>query len=80
MSKLSERLNFFFCHHLRKMVHDVLSDIYVPKCCTDMRFAFFLSVGFITAIVVNPSERKLAKRTLYAELTLLILVLNLNRN
>ena len=28
-----------------------------------MRFASFLSGGFITAIVVNPPERKLAKRT-----------------
>ena len=28
-----------------------------------MRFASFLSSGFITAIVVNPPERKLAKRT-----------------
>ena len=27
-----------------------------------MRFASFLSGGFITAIVVNPPERKLAKR------------------
>ena len=28
-----------------------------------MRFASFLSGGFITAIVVNPPESKLAKRT-----------------
>ena len=28
-----------------------------------MRFASFFSGGFITAIVVNPPERKLAKRT-----------------
>ena len=31
--------------------------------CTEVRFASFLSGGFITAIVVNPPERKLAKRT-----------------
>ena len=31
--------------------------------CTEVRFARFLSGGFITAIVVNPPERKLAKRT-----------------
>ena len=31
--------------------------------CTEMRFASFFSGGFITAIVVNPPERKLAKRT-----------------
>ena len=31
--------------------------------CTNLRFASFLSVRFITAIVVNPPERKHAKRT-----------------
>ena len=31
--------------------------------CTVVRFASFLSGGFITAIVVNRPERKLAKRT-----------------
>ena len=31
--------------------------------CTEVRFASFLSGGFITAIVVNPPERKLSKRT-----------------
>ena len=30
---------------------------------TEVRFASFLSGGFITAIVVNPPERKLAKRS-----------------
>ena len=30
---------------------------------TEMRFASFLYSGFITAIVVNPPERKLAKCT-----------------
>ena len=30
---------------------------------TEVRFASFLSGGFITAIVVNPPESKLAKRT-----------------
>jgi len=30
---------------------------------TEMRFSSFFSGGFITAIVVNPPERKLAKRT-----------------
>ena len=30
---------------------------------TEMRFASFLSGAFITAIVVNPPEKKLAKRT-----------------
>ena len=31
--------------------------------CTEVRFASFFFVGFITVIVVNPLERKLAKRT-----------------
>ena len=31
--------------------------------CTEVRFASFFSGGFITAIVVNPSERRLAKCT-----------------
>ena len=30
--------------------------------CTEVRFASFLSGGFIIAIVVNPPERKPAKR------------------
>ena len=31
--------------------------------CTKVRFSSFLSVGFITSIVVNPLERNLAKHT-----------------
>ena len=31
--------------------------------CTEMRFVSFLSCGFISAIVVNPPEKKLTKRT-----------------
>ena len=31
--------------------------------CTEVRFASFLSGGFITAIIVNPPESKLSKRT-----------------
>ena len=31
--------------------------------CTEVHFASFLSGGFITAIVVNPPEMNLAKRT-----------------
>ena len=31
--------------------------------CTEVRFASFFSGGFITAIVVNPPERRLEKRT-----------------
>ena len=33
-------------------------------CCTKVKFASFQSGEFITARVVNPLERKLAKRTL----------------
>ena len=42
---------------------------YILKCsevlleCTEVRFVTFLSGGFITAIVVNPPERNLEKRT-----------------
>ena len=39
-----------------------ISDIMLVNC-TEVRFAIFFSGGFITAIVVNPPERKLAKRT-----------------
>ena len=31
--------------------------------CTEVHFVSFFSGGFINAIVVNPPERKLAKRT-----------------
>ena len=31
--------------------------------CTEVRFASFFSGGFTTMIVINPPERKLAKRT-----------------
>ena len=31
--------------------------------CTEVQFASFFSGGFITAIVVNPPERRLTKRT-----------------
>ena len=37
--------------------------------CMDVRFASFLSGGFITAIVVNPPEKKLAKRTSVQSMT-----------
>ena len=36
--------------------------INISHQCTQMRFASSLSSGFITAIVVNPPKRKLAKR------------------
>ena len=42
--------------------------------CTEVHFASFLSRQFITAIVVNPPERKLAKRTSVYRLTLHITI------
>jgi hypothetical protein len=36
-----------------------------PVQCTKVRFASFLSGGFIAAIVVNPPERKLANAPLW---------------
>ena len=35
----------------------------VSTHCTEVRFASFLSGGFTTMAVINPPERKLAKRT-----------------
>ena len=35
----------------------------VAEHCTEMRFASFLSGGFTTIAVINPPEKKLAKRT-----------------
>ena len=40
-----------------------MSYFFSNRQCTEVRFASFLSGGFITAIVVNPPEMKLAKRT-----------------
>ena len=37
--------------------------VLVLRHCTKVRFPRFLSGGFIPAMVVNPPERKLAKRT-----------------
>ena len=37
--------------------------IHLNTQCTVVRFASFFSSGFITAIVVNPPERKQVKRT-----------------
>jgi hypothetical protein len=43
-------------------VQRILFD-FLSKQRTEVRFASFLSGGFIIQIVVNPLERKLAKRT-----------------
>ena len=41
----------------------VASGVWLSHQCTEVRFTSFLSGGFITAIVVKPPERKLAKHT-----------------
>ena len=52
---------------------------YYAKHCTEVRFASLLSGGFITAIVLNPPESKLAKRTCVQRLkTMLWLFLSLH--
>ena len=53
---------FVMMHLLGSMYY-----MYLPRTtdtqCTKVRFVSLLSGGFITAIVVNPPERKLAKHT-----------------
>ena len=44
----------------------ILQQIWIfssPNQCTEVRFVSFFSGGFITAIIVNPPERKLEKHT-----------------
>ena len=43
--------------------HKTSGNFLVPVQCTEVRFASFLSCEFITTIVLNPMEWKLAKRT-----------------
>ena len=53
-------------YNLSKWEADIwgwLEVVYTVNQCTEMRFASLLSSEFITAIVVNFPERKLAKRT-----------------
>ena len=45
--------------------------------CTEVRFSSFFFGGFITATVVNPSEKKLAKRT-FVHCTLQCRILPMN--
>ena len=48
----------------KKMNESVTSALQIMMLqCTEVRFASFLSGRFITAILVNPPERKQAKRT-----------------
>ena len=54
---------------IKKILLCIFSKTYKLWCiegvqyCTEVHFASFLSGGFITAIVLNQPERKLAKRT-----------------
>ena len=50
-----------FFHHINRFFTRKSGDLRAE--CTEVRFACFLFGGFITAIVVNSPERKLAKRT-----------------
>ena len=43
-------------------INNIISQINFDQC-TEVHFSSFFSGGFITAIIVNPPERKLAKRT-----------------
>jgi len=51
-SKLEKCLGIWFT----KFINTVLQ-------CTEVRFASFLSGGFTNMVVINPPEKKLAKRT-----------------
>ena len=66
-TSLDELLDYFQpSHSMYFHMHLNILHTLVTKCAalhTEMRFASLLSGGFITAIVVNPPERKLAKRT-----------------
>ena len=45
-------------------IHTCSQGNYIARpLCTEVRFASFRSDGIINAIIVNPPERKLAKRT-----------------
>ena len=46
----------------RRDCHTTAALLLSPQC-TEVRFTSLLSGGFITAILVNPPERNLAKRT-----------------
>ena len=48
---------------LHKVLFVMAYNSFISPHCTEVRFVSFLSGGFITLIVVNPPERKLAKRT-----------------
>ena len=50
-----------FMHYFCIRYNQNLNSIFYQ--CTQVRFASFVSGEFITVIVVNPQERKLAKRT-----------------
>ena len=66
--------DFAFCdlfgEHIEKMMTKLRQHVGQPKLnithdpdYTKVRFSSFFSSGFITAMLVNPPERKLAKHT-----------------
>ena len=56
--KILEGKNSFFAG----IYHIIWACLLRPNKCTEVRFASFLSGGFTTMAVINPPERKLAKR------------------
>ena len=67
-TQLDRLVQFIHTSGLKDPVRGVLQDIScqassLSKQRTEMRFASFLSGGFITVTVVNQPERKLTKRT-----------------
>ena len=65
-SEFFDDLCLDFCWKIKSKSTEKILDQKLCKTlnhCTEVRFAGFLSSRFITAIVVNPPERKLAKRT-----------------
>ena len=55
---------YTFIHKTDTLVLDLSYVLQVSSLhCTHVRFASFLSGGFTTMAVINPPERKLAKRT-----------------
>ena len=62
---LNPNFSFFFSAY-RPEIYNFDTDMKLLSLakhhCTEVRFASFLSVGFMTAIVVDPPKRKLTKR------------------
>jgi hypothetical protein len=55
--------SFIISYHYENFILLQSSGFFVSKECTEVRFASFLSGGMTTRAVINPPEKKLAKRT-----------------